>query len=140
MLNVVQRRMVQTVGIYCFFRNSHRAIPHPTTVKYPFSHYLFKFKYLIALAIFVVAIGFIGEDCICERIKRKQEISVLEGKIAEQQQRFDTDNKTLNSLKNDVEALRTVAREKYYMKQWNEDVFLVEDSKTEEDSLSIASY
>ena len=48
-------------------------------------------------------------------------------KIKEQRQKFNKDNKELERLKKDPEAVRKVAREKYFMKTSNEDVFIIED-------------
>ncbi len=84
-------------------------------------------KYVLALAIFVVSIGFVGEHSISERIKRKQEIAELQTKIAEQQRKFREDKEVLERLKNDPDEVRRVAREKYYMKRESEDVFIIED-------------
>ena len=91
------------------------------------SNFKYTIKYIVALAIFVASIGFIGEHSITERVKRKQEIAELQAKIAELQQRFSEDRKMLDQLKNDPEAVRRIAREKYYMKTENEDVFIIED-------------
>ncbi len=98
-------------------------------MKHPIRHYLSKFKYAIALAVFVVSIGFIGEHSITQRLKRKQEIATLQHKIAEQQRKFEEDKRVLEELKSNPEAVRRVAREKYFMKRQNEDVFIIEDER-----------
>ena len=51
----------------------------------------------------------------------------MQSKIAEQQRKFEEDNRVLEALKSDPEAVRRVAREKYFMKRQNEDVFIIED-------------
>ncbi len=101
-------------------------------MNHPIRHYLSKFKYVIALAVFAVSIGFIGENSIVERIKRKQEIADLEAKIAEERRKFEEDKQTLEDLKNDPEAVRRVAREKYHMKTEQEDVFIILDEGDED--------
>lgn len=98
-------------------------------MKHPVRHYLSKFKYVIALAVFIVSIGFVGEHSITERLKRKQEIATLQSKIAEQERKFEEDNRVLEELKSDPDAVRRVAREKYFMKRANEDVFIIEDEE-----------
>jgi cell division protein FtsB len=82
---------------------------------------------MVALGIFIALIGFVGEHCLRERYKRKVEITELQMKIREQKQKFNKDNKELERLKKDPEAVRKVAREKYFMKTSNEDVFIIED-------------
>lgn len=90
-------------------------------------HSLSWIKYAVATLIFAVSIGFVGENSVLRRIERKKEISELQQKIAEQQQRFAEDHQALERLKNDPEEVRRVAREHYYMKKDNEDVFIIED-------------
>ena len=89
--------------------------------------WFFKLKYVIALAIFVIAIGFVGESSIVNRIGQQQEISRLKGEIDEYNRKFEQDKKTLHALKNDHEAIKEVARSRYFMKTDNEDIFIVEE-------------
>jgi len=84
-------------------------------------------KYVVAIIIFVVSVGFVGENCVINRIEHKKEISELQRKIAEQQQRFANDKRDLEKLKNDPAEVRRIARERYFMKKDNEDVFIIED-------------
>ena len=90
-------------------------------------YWLFKLKYVVALAIFVVMIGFVGESSIVNRISQNQEISRLKSEIDEYNRRFEQDKKTLDALKYDPEAVKEVARSRYFMKTDNEDIFIVED-------------
>ncbi|MBO7559080.1 MAG: septum formation initiator family protein [Bacteroidaceae bacterium] len=96
-------------------------------VKNFYSKFKYSIKYMVALGIFIALIGFVGEHCLRERYKRKVEITELQMKIKEQRQKFNKDNKELERLKKDPEAVRKVAREKYFMKTSNEDVFIIED-------------
>lgn len=96
-------------------------------VKNFYSKFKYSIKYMVALGIFIALIGFVGEHCLRERYKRKVEITELQMKIKEQKQKFNKDNKELERLKKDPEAVRKVAREKYFMKTSNEDVFIIED-------------
>lgn len=90
-------------------------------------YWLFKLKYVVALAIFVVMIGFVGESSIVNRISQNQEISRLKSEIDEYNRRFEQDKKTLDALKHNPEAVKEVARSRYFMKTDNEDIFIVED-------------
>ncbi len=96
-------------------------------VKNFYSKFKYSIKYMVALGVFIALIGFVGEHCLRERYKRKVEITELQMKIKEQKQKFNKDNKELERLKKDPEAVRKVAREKYFMKTSNEDVFIIED-------------
>ena len=90
-------------------------------------HWFFKLKYVIAFAVFIIAIGFVGESSILNRIGQQQEISRLKGEIDEYNRKFEQDKKTLHALKKDPEAIREVARSRYFMKTDKEDIFIVED-------------
>lgn len=94
-----------------------------------YRHILFKLKYLVAFVIFAVCITFLGESSLINRAEQKKEIARLRNEIDEQQRRFDSDHTELVRLKQDPEAVREVARERYYMKTDKEDIFVIEDEE-----------
>ena len=96
-------------------------------MKSSIKHWFFKLKYVIALVVFIVAIGFVGESSILNRIGQQQEISRLKGEIDDYNRKFEQDKQTLYALKNDPEAIKEVARSRYFMKTDNEDIFIVEE-------------
>lgn len=91
-------------------------------------YYLLKYKYLITIVIFAVLIGFVGENSLLNRYEQKKEISRLENEIEDYNRKFNQDKEALDRLKNDPDAIEEVAREKYYMKMADEDVFIFEDN------------
>ena len=95
-------------------------------------HIVSKFKYLIALVIFIVFIGFVGDHCLINRFRQKSEISELKEKIAAERAKFEADSTTLVALKTDPDAVRKIARERYYMKNSGEDVFMITDEEESE--------
>ena len=106
--------------IYKLWRTNKR-------MKHSIKYWAFKLKYLVALAIFVVAIGFVGENCLVNRIGQQQEIAKLKGEIDEYNRKFEKDKATLDALKHDPDAMKEVARSRYYMKTDNEDIFIIEE-------------
>lgn len=98
-----------------------------------FRHILFKIKYFVAFVIFAVSITFLGESSLVNRLSQKREIARLKSEIDTQKRRFDADHEELIRLKHDPEAVRQVARERYYMKTNNEDIFVIEDDENEND-------
>ncbi|MBR2154045.1 MAG: septum formation initiator family protein [Bacteroidaceae bacterium] len=90
-------------------------------------YFLFKLKYVFVFLLFAVAITFFGESSLINRYAQQQEIAKLKGEIDAYQRKFNQDKATLNSLKSDPEALRRIARERYYMKTPDEDIFVIED-------------
>lgn len=98
-------------------------------MKYYIWHLLLEYKYVIALTIFAIMIGFVGEYSIVNRLKQKETIAQLEQDIQSQIEKFNKDKEKLNKLQNDPDAVKQVAHEMYYMKSANEDVFVIEDEE-----------
>ncbi len=98
-------------------------------MKHAIRHYFLKFKYPLAILIFAIAVVFVGEGSLINRSKQKKEIQALQAEIDKYQKKFDEDKATLERLKHDPEAIKEVAREKYYMKTENEDIFVIEDQE-----------
>ncbi len=84
-------------------------------------------KYPITILAFGVFIGFVGDSSLINRYKQQQEITRLQMEIDEYNKEFEKDKKILNRLKTDPEAIKEIAREKYYMKTKDEDLFVIED-------------
>ena len=96
-------------------------------MKHVFRHYLIRYKYIIAFVVFGILIGFVGDHCLVKRYQQKQEIAKLESEIQIQINKFNKDKEQLEKLKSDSEAIEHIAREKYYMKCADEDIFVIED-------------
>lgn len=88
---------------------------------------LYKLRYLIAFLIFLLAITFLGDSSLINRFGQKMEISRLQNEIDDLNRHFAADKEQLQLLKSDPEAVRSVARSRYYMKTADEDVFVIED-------------
>lgn len=100
-------------------------------MKSSIKYWVFKLKYVVALAIFAGTIGFVGDSSLVNRLEQKREISHLKGEIDEYNRKFNQDKKTLEALKNDPEAVKEVARSRYFMKTDKEDIFIVEEEGDE---------
>ncbi len=90
-------------------------------------HFVFKYKYVFTLLVFAWLICFVGENSLVNRYGQKMEITRLKNEIDEYNRIFENDKETLNRLKNDPEAITEVARELYYMKTEDEDIYVVKD-------------
>lgn len=93
--------------------------------------WFFNLKFWIALVAFGGILCFVGEGNLINRMEQWQEIGRLRSEIDEYNRRFEQDKQTLEALKNDEEAIKEVARERYYMKTENEDIFIIEDEENE---------
>jgi cell division protein FtsB len=81
-------------------------------------------KYWTVLAAFVLWMSFLDESNWILRVKHKSEIATLHTEIERYRKQFDADTERLEELTENPEALEKVAREKYFMKRPDEDVFI----------------
>lgn len=85
-----------------------------------------KFKYLIIIAFFVTHLAFIDDNNLVKRQQCKQEIRELKQEIKYYQEENDKSIKLLEELNSNPEVLERIARERYYMKKDNEDIYIFE--------------
>ena len=85
-----------------------------------------KFKYLIIIAFFVIHLAFLDDNNLVKRQQCKQEIRELKEEIKYYQEENDKSIKLLEELNSNPEVLERIARERYYMKKDNEDIYIFE--------------
>lgn len=98
-------------------------------MKQSIRQYLFKMKWPVAIGVFVLFTGFVGENCWIRRIEQKSEIAKLRGDIEEYNRKFEADKKVLNRMRTDPDASAEVAREKYLMKKAEEDIYIFDEDE-----------
>jgi cell division protein FtsB len=86
-------------------------------------------RYLLASAGFGVWMLFFDKNDYYTQRQRAQELQELNDKISYYQQHIDATRQELQALQNDPFTLEKYAREKYYMKRANEEIFVVTPSK-----------
>lgn len=82
-------------------------------------------KYFVASVIFILWIAFFDQNNLVERYKNKRYYSKLSSDMEYYKSRIEKDNRRLNELKTDKENLEKFAREEYFMKKPNEDIFII---------------
>jgi cell division protein FtsB len=92
---------------------------------------LSRFKYILTILFFAIVMGFVGENSFVNRYKHKQEIEALSDEIAKYRQQYERDTERLEELMNSDEALEKIARERYFMSEEDEDIFIFEDTHGE---------
>lgn len=83
-------------------------------------------KYAITLAIFTVNIMFFSEYDLITRMKNKIAIGKIKSEINRYKQDYNRNTRILESIDKDPQYIEKIAREKYYMKKDNEDIFIIE--------------
>ena len=89
-------------------------------------------KYVLVTVLAVVLIGFVDENSVWHHMRNTQRISELEGEI----EKYDNLNKKnqarIRELDGNPKAIEKIARERYFMKTDDEDIFVLSDDQTEE--------
>jgi cell division protein FtsB len=86
-------------------------------------------KYLVALLLGVFIVGFVGDNCVVAHLQKKNRISELKAEIAHYDAMTKANLEEIALLKNSPKALERVARERYFMKMEDEDVFVLSDDQ-----------
>jgi cell division protein FtsB len=91
-----------------------------------FIKYILKINpYVFVLLIFAGVMFFATDTNLYMRFKYDEKIRELNKEIKEYRKEIDENTKKLNSIRKDKEGLEKFAREEYYMKKENEDVYII---------------
>jgi cell division protein FtsB len=82
-------------------------------------------KYVLALLVFVFFLLFFDQNSIFVQMDRQRQLNVLKGKEKFYEDEIAKTQKELSGLQNDPAAIEKYARENFYMKKPNEDLFIV---------------
>jgi cell division protein DivIC len=88
-----------------------------------------KNKYFIATSAFLAWIVFFDRNDFLTQLQRRHELSGLQTVKEDFTKRIDAERKELNQLQTNPVVLEKYAREKYYMKRDNEDLFIITPTK-----------
>lgn len=81
---------------------------------------------LVIIAVLLVCAFIISDSNVFARIGYDAEIRSLKGQIKYYEKKKEEDKRKLEELHSDKEGIEKFARENYYMKKDNEDVFVIE--------------
>ena len=92
---------------------------------------ILKNKYLIAIVLFLLIVLFIDDNNLVERLNLFGEKKDLNHQVEFYEQKIEDSNRKLEELKTNSENLEKFAREEYFMKKENEDIYIiVEENNT----------
>lgn len=89
-----------------------------------------KNKYLIAGAAFAVAMVFFGENDLITQFRRTRELERLNQGKQYYQQQIAVTRKELKEIRENPASLEKIARERFFMKRDNEDVYVIPENST----------
>lgn len=84
-------------------------------------------KYVVVVVAAVVIVGFVDETSVWSHFRNKQKIGELESEIERYKAIYEHDKAQLRKLDSDPKAIEKIARERYFMKADDEDIFVLSD-------------
>lgn len=94
-------------------------------------NFIRRYKYIIVLLAFAVVIGVVDENNLIRRAKYEYEIRSLIKEIERYKKDFERDTERLNKLEKSPKGIEKVARERYFMKTPNEDIYIFEEDRND---------
>ncbi|OFX21334.1 MAG: hypothetical protein A2041_07100 [Bacteroidetes bacterium GWA2_31_9b] len=85
----------------------------------------FKNKYILTLFIFILWLTFFDRSNLVDRVKEMRNLRQFEKDRVYYIERIETDSKRLKQLKTNNKNLEKFAREQYFMKKDNEEIFVI---------------
>jgi cell division protein DivIC len=82
-------------------------------------------KYLVTISAFIVWMFFFDTRDVLTQRERSRELEKLKESKAYFTSEIEKETKALEELKSDPAAIEKLAREKYFMKKDNEDLFII---------------
>ncbi|MBO4464609.1 MAG: septum formation initiator family protein [Prevotella sp.] len=84
-------------------------------------------KYTVVCLVGVLIVGFLDENSVMSHLKNRQRISELEDEIEKYNADFRRDQSQIRELDRNPKAMEKIARERYFMKTDDEDIFVLSD-------------
>lgn len=91
-------------------------------------------KYLVVLVLGVLIVGFLDDNSVWAHWRNRQRIGELQEEINSYDQRYRDDLKQIERLDRDPKAIEKIARERYFMKTDDEDIFVLDEDITPQDA------
>ena len=81
-------------------------------------------KYGVVALLAFVFIGFVDENSVWSHVKNQRRIGELREEISRQNAQYNHDKQQIKMLDSNPKAIEKIARERYFMKEDNEDIFV----------------
>ena len=82
------------------------------------------YKYLIVLVVGTLIVGVFDENSVLKRIQLD-----LQAEIEKYNNQHEADSRQLNELRHHPQAIEKIARERYFMKADDEDIYILSDDE-----------
>ena len=89
-------------------------------------------KYACVTFVFLLIIGIIDENSLLSRYHNIKQIREMKAEIRNYTEKYNYDTERLNEMNTQPDAVKRTAREQYFMKTDNEDIFVIMEDTDEE--------
>lgn len=122
---------------FCIFAAKFRNMKVLTNIKiYALRIWHSQFlKYAVVCIIGVAIVGYLDDNSIWNHLKNLQRIDELTAEKERYLSEFERDQKQIKELDRNPKAIEKIARERYFMKEDNEDIFILSDDERVSNSL-----
>jgi cell division protein FtsB len=93
-------------------------------------------KYAVITVAGIVLVGFVGENSLLAHLQNKYRIGQLADEIEVYTARYQDDMRQIRELNHNPKAMERIARERYFMKHADEDIFVLSDDNREFQSIA----
>ena len=84
-------------------------------------------KYTVVCILGVLIVGFLDENSVASHLKNRHRIGELQEEIDQYNVEFQRDQAQIRELDRNPKAIEKIARERYFMKADDEDIFVLSD-------------
>ena len=88
-------------------------------------NYLSHYKYLIVIFVGVMVVGVVDDNSIYQHVKYQVQINNLRSEIKKYTMQYQADSRQLREMRKNSKAYERIARERYFMKADDEDIFVL---------------
>ncbi len=85
-------------------------------------------KYVVVVVVGIVIVGLMDENSVRGHLNNKQKINELKEEIEYHRRNHERDESQLRALDTDPKTVEKIARERYFMKRADEDIFVINDN------------
>lgn len=96
---------------------------------YPIWNFIGHNKYWIVVILGVLIVGFLDENSLLKHIQNRILVSDLKEQIDTYNSQYERDEQQIKELRRNPKAITKIAREKYFMKADDEDIFVLSDDQ-----------
>ena len=89
------------------------------------------FRYTVVCILGVLIVGFLDENSVWNHMKNRQRINELQEETAKYNAEFRRDQARIRELDRNPKAMEKIARERFFMKADDEDIFVLSDDDRE---------